>query len=298
MQMRLRHVRTRLRRSGVLGRVLGGVLGLWLLAVCVRRVRCVLARTADIPLSPLTARWRVSPAYLDRHDIATTGPVRGELDAFDELAYPGFDPATVHPSVREFYERTAAFALQYTVEWHPGFRLGAALASPLTSAIGQLNLPGPREPSTGRMQSRLVGIDPETDPRDGARAWIRTDAETGEVVFVAVYATHRSNDVTYVNIAAPLPWTNLSTVLHVDAIPTDGAYDGLELTTTTDTGDEGLYLVTPLGTVPLPLDQTFRVYPADGSGGRLEKSGDDVGIVATHEMWLCGREFLTVSYTT
>lgn len=298
MQMRLRHVSTRLRRSGVLGRVLGWGLGLWLLAVCVRRVRRVLARTSDLPLSPLAARWRVSPAYLDRHDVATTGPVRGELDAFDELAYPGFDPDAVHPSVRAFYERTAAFTLRYSVEWHPGFRLGAALASPLTSAIGQLNLPGPREPSTGRLRSRLVGIDPETDPRDGARAWIRTDTETGEVVFVAVYATHRRNDVTYVNIAAPLPRTNLSTVLHVSGIPTGGEDDGLELTTTTDTGDEGLYLVTPLGTVPLPLDQTFRVYPAEVSGSPADDPDDDIDVVATHEMWLCGRKFLTVSYTT
>lgn len=284
--MRLSDSGTRLQHWGIRG----CVLVLLIVAVSVYRVWNVLRRANDIPVSPLTARGQVGQAYLDHHDIATTGPIQGEIDDFGTLAYPGFDPDDVHPAIRRFYEQTAEYTLRYAVVWHSGFRLGAALASRLTTLIGQLNLPGPgsHHSSPRYLQNRLVGIDSKSDPRHGARAWIRTDVETDEGVFVAIYATHRRNDITYVNIAAPLPWSNLSTVLHVDTIPIDGKYDGLELTTTTETGDEGLYLVTPVGTVPLPLDQTFRISPAD--------AGDDTDIVATHEMWVCGRTFLTVSY--
>lgn len=291
--MRISHVGNWIRR-GVVG---GCLLVLLFVAVSVHRLRSALERTADVPLSPLTACGRVSPAYLDRHDVTTTESVRGLLEDFEALAHPGFDPDTVHPSVRRFYERTSELTVCYSVIWHSGFRLGAALASLLTSAIEQLNLPGPCDSSRRQLQTHLVGIESETDPRRDARAWIRTDAETDEVVFVALYGTHRQNDVTYVNIAAPLPWANLSTVLSVDTIPTDGDYDGLELTTTTAIGDEGLYLVTPIGTVPLPLDQTFRVYPADVRGRPSAGVGNDDAITATHDMWVWGRKFLTIEYT-
>jgi hypothetical protein len=66
-----------------------------------------------------------------------------------------------------------------------------------------------------------------------------------------------------------------------------------------DGGDDaGLYLVTPLGAVALPLDQRFRVRPADRaeSGALADPDGDEAGIVATHEMWAFGWQFLTIRY--
>ncbi|MFB6131269.1 MAG: hypothetical protein ABEJ28_10660 [Salinigranum sp.] len=273
-------------------------------------------RGSTVPFSPLFASGRVGADYLERHGVPTAGAVDGEMDDLGAYARPGFDPADVHPAVRRFYEHTGEYALTYEVTWHPGFRLGAALVSPLTSRFQQLNLPGTNDAGPRRLASRFVALDPAADLRPGARAWIRTDTETGEAVFVALYASHERNGTRYVNIAVPLPRSNLSTVLSVNALPTalDGA--GLELTTTTDGDDEGLYLVTPLGAVALPLDQTFRVWPADAPdapdapatpsdatgdtsqalGGSVRDAGDRPAVVATHEMWVCGRQFLTVRY--
>jgi hypothetical protein len=129
----------------------------------------------------------------------------------------------------------------------------------------------------------------------GPRAWIRTDPTTDEAVFVAVYGVYRRDGVTYENVAVPLPWTNLSTVLYVDALET-GSRPGLELTTLTDAGDGGLYLAAPWGAIPLPLDQTFRVRPADAPDAPSDLTGGNATVVATHEMWLWGRKFLTVEY--
>jgi hypothetical protein len=217
------------------------------------------------------------------------------MDDMEEFARSDFDPDDVHPTVRRFYEHTADYDIAYRVRWHRGFRVGAALAARLTSRIEQLNLPGPWQSSGGTLTSELVAIDSEDDPRDGARAWIRTD-RAGTAVFIAIYASHVRDAVRYVNIAVPLPWSNLSTVLHMRTLDTaDGNTStsadtsenegtGIELTTRTETGDEGLYLRTPLGGVALPMEQRFRVSP------------DGDGIHAEHEMWLCGRQFLTIEY--
>lgn len=252
-------------------------------------------RGTSLPLSPLTARCRVGAEYLDRHDVPTTGAPVGQLETLDVYARSEFDPERIHPEIRNFYERTAMYTLVYDVTWHRGFRIGAALASRLTSRIEQLNLPGPYEPTPRTLRSRFVGIGDAIDPLTESRAWIRTDATTGDAVFVAIYAFYRENGITYENIVVPLPRTNLSTILHIETLET-GSRPGMKLTTKTNTGNEGLYFVTPLGAVPLPMEQTFHVWATDMPDAPSDITGGDATIVATHEMWICSRKFLTVDY--
>ncbi|RBI62470.1 hypothetical protein DMJ13_11465 [halophilic archaeon] len=252
--------------------------GLAVVALAGGRLRRAAARADSVPLSPLFARWRVGADYLDRHGVATGDPLPGEMDDVAAYESPEFEPDALDPAVRRFYERTAEYDLDYSVRWHPGFRLGATLAAHATSRLEQLNLPAPGGIG-GTLRSRIVAVEERSDPRDGARAWIRT-GDDGVAVFVAVYASHVSDDRRYVNIAVPLPASNLSTVL----LPRTCEDGGVELTTRAGTDDEGLYLVTPLGGVALPLAQRFRVRP-DGDGVR-----------AVHEMWAFGRQFLTVEY--
>jgi hypothetical protein len=226
------------------------------------------------------------------------------MDDFAVYARDDFDPAAIHPEIRRFYERTAEYEMRYRVRWHRGFRLGAAAASEATSRLEQLNLPGPGDESWRKLESRFADLDPAADPRTDARGWTRTDPETGAAVFVAAYATHERDGETFNNIAVPLPGGNLSTVLRVqsigdgsagddDATRGDDAPTGVELTTRAP-GDPGLYLRTPAGAFVLPMGQRFRVWPGDAP------AAPDVGraadLVATHEMWVCGRQFLTVEY--
>ncbi|WP_327053696.1 hypothetical protein [Halomicrococcus gelatinilyticus] len=254
----------------------GAVVALALVALTLERLGAAVERT--VPFSPLFARWRVGADYLDRYGVETGEALPGEMDDVAAYASDAFDPDALDPTVREFYERTASYDLDYAVRWHRGFRLGATLAVRLTGRIEQLDLPAPGK-AGGRLRSRIVAVGERSDPRDGARAWIRTD-EAGTAVFVAIYASHVSDGRRYVNIAVPLPRSNLSTVL----LPRTTPGGGVELTTRAGTDDEGLYLVTPLGAVALPLSQRFRVW-SDGGGVR-----------ATHEMWAFGRQFLTVTY--
>lgn len=259
-----------------------------------------LVRARGIQFSPVTARGRVGADFVERRGLADPdAPTpRGEMDDLAAFARPGFDPARVHPVVRDFYERTADYRMASRARWHRPFRAGAALAAPLTSYLAQLNLQGPREDGWRWLASEFVALAPERDPRDGARAWIRT-TEDGEAVFVALYGSHVSDGERLVNIAAPLPGGNLSTALriaHLDA----GAETGVELTTF-GPDDPGLYWVTPPLAFALPLDQRFRVWPAAHGWGNApgvpsDPTGGDAVALATQEMWCLGSKFLTVEY--
>jgi len=301
------------------GGVLAGVLGLAGASVAAGAAR---RRARGIPFSPVTADWYVGPDFPERAGIVDDDAPTpaGEMDDLDAFARPDFDPGRVHPEIRAFYEETSAFSMTYQARWHRPFRTGAAFASRATSRIEQLNLPAPGDERSRKLESRFAPIDPAADPREGARAWVRTDPETGEAVFVALYAHHEGRspserasggtasaedgqkgsrvDERLVNIAVPLPGWNLSTILHLEALDTETeAGAGLRLTTRA-AGDPGLYAVRDHG-YWLPMDQTFTVWPADAPGApappEIDADGDP-DLVATHEMWLLGMQFLTVSY--
>jgi hypothetical protein len=163
-----------------------------------------------------------------------------------------------------------------------------------------LNLPAPGG-DPFELESRIVTLPADVDPREGARLWIRTRPDrrgrhtADAAVFVAAYARHERDGETYTNIAAPLPGGNLSTVLRPEALPTDA---GTGVVFTTDApGDPGLYLVTPFGPFRLPMGQRFRVSPADASEAPAPPETPwEPDIVATHEMWLCRVGFLTITY--
>jgi hypothetical protein len=272
-----------------------------LLAFALARAR---KRAGDVPLSPITADRHVGPNFVEREGLTTGEAPAGEVDDMAHFAGETFDPDRLHPEVRRFYERTADYEMRYRARWHRPFRTGAALANRLTSRIEQLNLPGPGDESWHRLESRFLGIaepgsvsvddDPADPAREDVRAWVRTDPETGEAVFVALYATHHRDGDGYVNIAVPVPGGSVDTVLRPEHLEldgfgdeNDGARTGIRLTTD-PAGDPGLFLRTPVGPLRVPGGQRFEVWPADG--------GDEPTLRATHEMWLFGRTFLTVEY--
>tara|TARA_A100001037_G_scaffold214145_1_gene191950 strand:+ start:15860 stop:16681 length:822 start_codon:yes stop_codon:yes gene_type:complete len=242
--------------------------------------------TKKIPFSPLFGKLKIGGNYLSEYDLISSPNPCGEIDDITILAGPNFDPSLIHHSIKDFYEQTSSYILEYQVFWHHPFKTGAFLTSYLTSYMEQLNLPG-HSGIINEMKSKFVYIPSSMDPRDGTRAWIRTNNEN-ETVFVALYATHKKKSTTYVNIAAPLPFSNLSTVLNVKNLKS-----GIELNTRPFSSDGGIYLVTAIGAIALPMSQRFQVLPFQPP---LLKSPSET-IVATHEMWLFGLKFLTISYT-
>lgn len=262
-------------------------------------------RARDIPFGTQTAGWFVGPEYPERAGVAAHETPTGEMDDLEAYRRDDFDPDAVHPVVRDFYEETSSFEMATTVRWHRPFRFGAALAAPVTSAIQQLNLPGPRDESRLAMRSRFVDVLDETDPRDDVRAWVRTDAD-GEAVFVAFYGSHVRDGERFVNVGVPLPGWNLATVLRLEHF--DGSDGGTGVVATSrGSGDPGIYAVIPkVGAFELPMSQRFRVWPGDAARAPAapappppvpdSNGGAVAALVATHEMWLFGGVFLTVTY--
>lgn len=259
-----------------------------------------------MPISRLTARGRVGADFLDRSGLSAPGEAGGMVDGFSVFDGPDCDAARVDAGVRAFYERTGAYALRIEPTWEPGFRHGARLYAAVARRVEQMNFPvDERDPS--RLSSVIVPVDDRADGRANVRAWIRTYDATGAAIYLALYATHRLDGRPYMNIAFPLPLTNLTSVLRVE--PLDVADpDGVCLSTrdVDDTktgdvtpGDAGIYLRTPLAPLRIPMNESIRVwsddmaaaFPADFPAG----SGD-ADLFARHEVTLFGRRFLRLDY--
>jgi hypothetical protein len=262
-------------------------LGFVLLSVIAFRLRPPQSRaaTAGTPFSRLSASGVVGPTFFDR-----TGAVDAARDAHglieDLTAYASktFDPTRVHTSVRHFYEHTDEWMLEVVPSWQPGFRLGGKLFRAFATRIEQLALPTAIHKRP--VHSRIVALDAARDGRDIPRGWVRTYADGArEAIYIAAYSSHARDGHRTMNIAFPLPFSNMTSILRLD-LREDG---GVALTTLARDeerdGDQGVYLVASGRGLRLPLDETIEVWPnADGS------------LEAIHDMWLFGIRYLRLEY--
>lgn len=250
-----------------------------------------------VPLSKLSTGWRVGADHFDRAGLVIPGRhIAGIVTNLDAYAHAGFDPSTVHGSVRRFYEHTEEFAIHVQAEWSPGFRLAGRLFRRLAQSIGQLNLPLDSV-SDSEMRSRLFMIDPTADGRETSRVWVRT-YPTDHPAYVAVYSLHCFESTPYMNIAFPLPGGNLSSVLRMDPVP--GSPGALQLSTlpaAEHNGDEGVYFVNRWLTVRLPLNETITVWPSGIAPCNVNRGLERPDMVyARHDMWLFGVRYLRIEY--
>jgi hypothetical protein len=115
---------------------------------------------------------------------------------------------------------------------------------------------------------------------------VRTYADGArEAIYIAAYSSHARDGHRAMNIAFPLPWSNMTSILRMD-LRDDG---GVSLTTLprdeARDGDQGVYLVVSGRGLRLPLDETIDVWAnADGSLG------------AIHDMWIFGIRYLRLDY--
>ena len=243
--------------------------------------------TRGIPLSRLAAYGRVGGDWLARKGvIARDRSAHGLVDDFATFARDDFDPDSIHPEVRRFYEHTLEYRLVVTARWRRGLHLLARIYRFVFDRVEQLCLPleGSSDSSDDAgMTSEIVPVDEARDGRPSVRAWIRAYEATGKTMFVACYGQHTSRGVTYMNIALPIPLGNVSGVLRLDPAKVDDAAGGA-LTITSiaraeGEGDEGIYFANALLPIRLPLDETFTVWATPG---------DRPSLRARHAMRLFG----------
>ena len=207
----------------------------------------VRANVADLPfVVPLEARSRyVGVDYVrSLAEVLGGSYVRDARDAgivasLDNLAGPDFDPGTVAPQVREFYEHTTRFALDIVPEWRTWVRPGYLLYSSLVAKpLGQANVPMNQRQALRGVRSRIDTIDVDRDEIIDIRGWIRSFAATGEPIYVGIYTTYRHDDRGYVSVGFPLPQSSFTATL----VPRARVGGGLVLTSRSALPHPGHYL--------------------------------------------------------
>ncbi len=195
-----------------------------------------------VPFSEATKYVGVD--YLERYArtvgarYAHSPPDIGIVADFDDLTGPTFDPARVHPLVREFYEHTSRFTLSITPEWKRWMRLPYRIYRTTVAArLGQANAPFDQEEVQEGVVSWIDTIDINDDGVVDFRAWVRA-YENGEPLYVGIYTTQLIGEATYVSVGFPLPSGNFTATL----LPTNNRGDGLLLSSHNDMPYSGHYL--------------------------------------------------------
>ncbi len=282
--------------ANAFGFVLCGLLGFLLLEPPSRAPRL------GIPFSRLKSRRYIGPDYFSRMQPASASGNEpcGLVDNLDTFQRSDFDPSQVSPEIRSFYEQTDKYDLVVQPRWTTGFQWSGRIYRRLARRMGQMCLPVSRLGSE-LVKSQILPIDNRWDGRNNVRAWVRTYAASGEPVYVAAYSTHSEGSQTYMNIAFPLPWGNITSILRLDPIPTGRpGDDGLVLTTLShraSMGDQGVYFMNQLLPIRLPINETIRVWPATAADSPIDRDKEpQATVVARHEMWIFGIKFLTLDY--
>jgi hypothetical protein len=244
---------------------------------------------------PFEARSRyVGADYVEQLAKVRGGTFRrnppdvGILASLDSLEGPTFDPALVHPLIREFYEHTSRFKLSIVPEWRtwmkPGYELfKRVVAEPL----GQATIPSNIEEAQRGMVSTIDTIDLDGDREIDIRGWIRTFADSGKPIYVGIYTSFRHEDRGYVSVGFPIPSANFTATL----LPRNTDEHDFLLTSRTDLPFPGHYLsaidserdaLTVLKL--LAFHEQIHVYVADGE------------LKTDHSFSLAHQRFLTLHY--
>ena len=230
-------------------------------------------------------------------DVADIGIVA----SLDTLAGPSFDPGTVDPLVREFYEHTTRFALDIVPEWRLWVRPGYLLYRTLVARpLGQANVPMSQREAQHGMHSRIDTIS-DADGVVSVRGWIRSDAGTGAPIYVGIYTTyrhrHRDGDRDgdgdrdaergYVSVGFPLPQASFTATL----VPSERPGGGLVLDSRSPLGQPGHYL-----TYIEPETGALTTAAVRGFAERLDVYVADGALRAEHSFWVFGFPFLVLHY--
>lgn len=262
----------------------------------------------QIPWSQLTGAGFIGPDFFERtgamaelSDEDATLP-NGLIDDFDTYTRPGFNPRELSADIRHFYEHTANYQLRVTPVWQPGFRWAGRCFRWVMDHLGQMALPVNIEHQSDVIHSQILPLLDTRDGRQDVRAWVRTYADTHKVAYAAAYSQHRQQDdqhQVYMNIAFPLPYSQMTSVLRLDTLLCSDDTPALALTSLPvhqQRGDQGVYWVINGFGVRLPINETIRVYTPEQVSDWPAEVVPQTQLLAQHDMWICGLHCLRLRY--
>lgn len=246
-----------------------------------------------IPFSKLQGKGRIGADFFERNQMVAPIEKKGLVDSMADFQTGTFEPDALPDSIRDFYEETSKYELLVYPHWKFGFKTGARIFKHLSKKIEQMNFPLANERREEKMESYVVALDDIHDGRTNVRAWVRIFTETRLPIYVAAYSTHTYQNETYMNIAFPLPFSNMTSILRLYQED-----NSLILTSLSGAqkGDAGVYLVNPILSVKLLINETIQVWSSEDTAAPRQINDPNVSVIATHDMWLFGLKFLTLHY--
>jgi hypothetical protein len=215
-------------------------------------------------------------------------PDVGIVASLDELAGPDFDPATVDPRVREFYEHTTRFRLDIIPRWRLWVRPGYLLYRTVVARpLGQASVPMNQRETQRGIRSRIDTITAPDRDVVAVRGWIRSFTDTDEPIYVGIYTTYRHDGRGYVSVGFPVPQGSFTATL----TPRSRPGGGLVLTSRSDLAHPGHYL-----TYVDPVSRELTTLAVHGFAEQLDVHVDGDQLCAEHAFWVFGLPFLVLHY--
>jgi len=178
------------------------------------------------PLGGATIGERVYEETASREGLTLIrhAPEGGLIPSFDVLARPGFDPARVHPKIRDFYQRTHAFRLDtWSTTYFPARLALWVLVTTISRRVEQLNFPIDGLETAHGMTSEIALMH---DAGGALRytGWLRKLQRSGNVIYSGFYMTVRPPlvDGACVKVVFPMPDGNATVILRPDHHGTSG----------------------------------------------------------------------------
>lgn len=246
--------------------------------------------TAGIPFSRIQGRGKIGANVFTHLDVLDRNPKKkptGLIDDLQDYHSQPFHPERLDPDIIDFYEHTNHYELRLAPNWSRAFQLPARGYKFISQWLEQMNFPLEAETSEQQVKSEILPIQDDKDGRKDVRAWVRTYTQTQKAIYAALYSTHLSGRTRYMNIAFPLPYSQMTSILCLRHGP------GEELILTSwpneqASGDQGVYLVFNQKAIRLPINETITVWK--------DPNSPKGSIQAKHHMWLFGMKFLTLDY--
>ncbi|MBU2946667.1 hypothetical protein [Zobellia uliginosa] len=167
---------------------------------------------------------------------------QGLIPSIEKLNLSDTDLAGLSQKVINFYEKTGAYNLNFSVNWNPFFRIFGMLVNILFShRIDQLNIPTNHTKDANTIHSEIITLTDTRTKEVKYTIWFRTDKTSGRVIYSGVYSTCTlPSGETCVKAVFPLPKGN-ATVIMSPKVENNG---GLTLDSSGKRfGDAGFYFL-------------------------------------------------------
>ena len=198
--------------------------------------------------------FRVGTDYFERYHLAAgpaAQPVSGIVDDISELL--GAPAAALSPSLRAFFEQTAALVLRVESRWRPLVWPFWLLGRCFLLLIQQLVYPVHR----AQVRTRVVALDPL---RAGPGRGVVRTYESGGAFQIFLYSVRAGSAGPQTDVLIPLPCSHLHGRLRLDRISDSQVCWTSQRTAVDPT--TGVWLVLGRWSLKLPLGESITLWDA------------------------------------